>query len=287
MGMTFDPQQIHVHGKLTDAWEAGLQVKYVLDEKGGTPGWVSAPFMSYTIVGVGVKNFVYGNLNVLDNQSDNGENCAGYDKGIKNAKGPTWGRVIEVNDKEGHEGAAVALEADVFVAGKAADPDIGPTDQGGRARVGVDIVGGDQAFKEDGKTNTGAQGTYGFHVYATSTTPWFRWFVGGRITDFLRSGLRIVGKKLGDWTPERMIDLQGDAVVGIDFSRANLQSIFRVKRGQRIPLDEYDDLCLSRQGNEFTLEKNVEVSPGKYEKRPFFRIDMDGNVYGKKFIEIK
>jgi hypothetical protein len=261
-----EPIRMERQGALNDSWQAGIYSKYVLDAPGGQHGWVSSPFMSYTVAGTETRNFVYGNLNVLHNFSNYGENCAGYDKAIKAGKGPTWGRCVEVQDKDNNAGAMVGQETDVFAAGPAADLDEGNNDdQGGRVRVGQDTLIGDEKFKSHG-VQSGAQGSIGHRIAASGTSSWSRWIFGQWITDYIRTGLRLVGRGA-----ERAIDIQGEHVVGIDFSRGEFQSVMRVREGQCYSLDGYDDFLFRRAGGRVQyLKRNAQG-----DHVAVFEVDMD------------
>lgn len=275
-----DPLQVERKGELTDAWgKSGIYVKYVLDTPGGKRGYVNSPFMSYTVVGPKVKNFVYGNLNVLDNQAEEGENCAGYDKAIKNGKGPTWGRCVEVQDKNGHPGAMIGQETDVFSAGPANDPDKGDQDCDGKVRVGLDTLVGDEKFKTDGMRSD-AQASIGHRVAASAASPWARWLYGEWLTDYLRTGLTLFGKGA-----ERGIRFLGKHTVGIDFSQGELQSIVRMKEGQAWAFDEYDDVRIRKMGGELQVVHNKLQADGSYVTAIAVRINPNtGVIYARDFV---
>lgn len=272
---------------LTCSWECGLRVqRNTQGMTGGSFGNTESPFMVWERVGQGVKSRVFSGLFLTETWQDSGEAVPVYTKGIKRGAVGTWGATIEANDPEGKPGALVGVEVDVFSTGPATDHDGDHSANGGRLRIGVDVVGGDERFKESA-INSGAEGSLGMHIYATSTTPWFRWITGARITDYRRSGVHLHGAKTSSgWTPERALRITGDHVVGLDFSGGNFQSVLRLKEGQAITFDGWDDWRMKRQGDEFVIQQNALQPDGTWKHVTVFSVNRQGEVKAKKFTVI-
>jgi hypothetical protein len=256
-------------------WEGGLRVERDTTNLGvgGDPGNTAHTFMTWNRVGKGNRNREFSDMTLTESWQDEGEAVSAYRKSVKHGAAPVWAGCDEANDPDGAPGALIAREFDIFATG--------PVDDS-RVRVACDIVGGDEAFKQRGE-NSGAQGTYGWHVYATDSTPWFRWLYAGFADFYLRSGIRLFGRKLGSWTPERAIDIRGEHVVGVDFSNGNFQSVMRVRQGQEYSLDEYDDFRFSRQGNEVVFTKHTAQG-----RKTVFSMNMEtGDLCAKRFVTIQ
>lgn len=258
-------------------WEGGLRVDRdttVLPGVGGTPVNTAHTCMVFNKIGQGNANREFSLMTLVENHSTQhgAEGVGEYIKAVKLGTAPTWAGCDEANDPVGLPGALVAREFDIFACGPAADLDISDLHNDGRVRVAIDIVGGDEPQKQ-GNPFSGAQGSAGLRIYSTATTPDFRWLYGTWITDYLRTGARYVGKKLGGWTPERAIDIRGDHVVGVDFSNGNFQSVMRVKMGACYSFDGFDQVNLRRLNDRFQLLNNgVAV----------FEIDINtGDIYKK------
>ena len=265
-------------------WEGGLRVERDTTNLGvgGTPKNTAHTSMVWNRVGAGNSNREFSHMVLTESfQTNGGEAVSDYLKTVKRGTAPIWGGCDEANDPLGLSGAMVARELDIFAIGPANDPEHGDTHEGGRVRIGADIVGGDEQAKLGGAPS-GAQGSAGWRVYATSTTPWFRWLYGGWVTDYLRTGLRLIGKKLGDWTPERALDIRGDHIVGIDFSNGTCQSVMRLREGQAFSLDAYDDFRFCRIGGAIVFSKWTPAG-----RATVFTLDMDaGEVFARKFTTI-
>lgn len=257
-------------------WEGGLRVDRDTTTlgTGGNPGNTVHTLMVWNKIGQGNKNREFSLMTLVENYSNQpgAEGVGEYIKAVKLGSSGTWAGCDEANDPQGLPGPLVTREFDIFACGPATDLDIGDTHNGGRVRVAVDIVGGDEPQKQ-GQAFSGGQGSAGLRIYSTSTTPDFRWLYGTWVTDYLRTGARYVGKKLGGWTPERAIDIRGDHVVGIDFSNGNFQSVMRVKMGSNYSFDAFDQVNLRRMDDRFQLLNNGV---------PVFEIDINtGDIYKK------
>lgn len=260
--------------QLDVGWEGGLRVDRDTTTLGvgGDPALTQHTCMVWNKIGNGNKSREFSLMTLVENYSTQigAEGVGEYIKAEKRGTAPTWAGCDEANDPLGLPGALIAREFDIFAVGPAADLDIGDQHQGGRTRVAIDIVGGDESIKQGGPA-TGAQGSAGLRIYSTSTTPEFRWIYGQWITDYLRSGIRLVGAQLNGWTPERAIDIRGSHVVGVDFSNGTFQSVMRVKMGQAYSFDEYDQLLMRRVGDRLQITNN---------NTPVFEVDINtGDIY--------
>ena len=265
-------------------WECGLRIERdTIWMSGGDFQNTNSQFMLWNKVGKGIKNREFTGLVLTESEQDSGEAVSLYLKTEKRGSAPAWAGTFELRDKWNKSGSSVGIEVDMFTAGPATDPEYGVGSNGGRVRVGVDIVGGDESFK-DGGAKTDAQGTYGFNVYATATTPWFRWLYGGRIGDYKRTGLQLIGRA-GD-LPERGIDIIGDHVVGIDFSHGTFQSVIRVKQGDAYTYDQWDDWRILRSGEELVVQQRV-LQGDKWRHVTVMAITRQGEVKARKFTVIR
>lgn len=269
---------------LTCSWECGLRVqRNTQGMAGGSFGNTESPFMVWERVGKDIKSRVFSSLLLTETWQDSGEAVPLYAKGIKRGSVGTWGATIEANDPEGKPGALVGVEVDIFATGPATDHDGDSGANGGRLRVGVDVVGGDERFKE-ASINSGAEGSLGLHIYATSTTPWFRWITAARLTDYRRSGLHLHGNPTSSgWKPERAIRITGSHTVGLDFSGGDFQSVLRLKAGQAITFDDYDDWRIKREGDELVVQQNARQPDGTWKHVTVFAVTRQGEVKARKF----
>jgi hypothetical protein len=256
--------------------ECGLRVQRDTRAiQGGTFGNTESVFTVWERAGPEIASRVFSTLLLTESFQNQGEAVALYAKTIRQGSVHAWGATIELNDPAGRPGPSVGLEVDVFTTGPAADS-VDLSSNGGRVRTGVDIVGGDEKYKL-GHGSSGAEGTFGLRVYATSTTPHFRWYVGASLEDWKRTGVQVIGRG-----GERFIDLQGEAVVGIDVSRANVQSVIRLRAGQAYSFDEYDDMLVRRDGEDFEILRRAWVGDG-WQHVPVFTVTGDGEVRARKF----
>ena len=115
---------------------------------------------------------------------------------------------------------------------------------GGRLRVGVDVRAG-RAVQE-ASINSGAEGPW-----ARTSTPRAQRPGSGGST---RQDHRLQAKRpdpngaktSSGWKPERALRITGDHVVGIDFSQGEFQSVLRLKEGQAVTFDGWDDWRIKR-----------------------------------------
>jgi hypothetical protein len=182
----------------------------------------------YTKAGPNQQNFEWNILAELHNYSNHGENTGAYIKGYKFGKGATWGACIEASEEAvTSSGSIVGLEVDCWVSG----------DHQFR-KIGLDILVGD-ALHIRGKPGAGhAEATIGMRVAASSGSPWARWEYGLMVRDFKQTGIHVEGNGT------RGIHLMGSAVVGIDTSMMECTTAIRLKRGQQLSFDEFDDLTM-------------------------------------------
>lgn len=94
-----------------------LRTQSDLTYTGGTPGTVASGHNNSVFVGAGVADFVWAGLDVLNNNATGGQNVARYAQSTKNAVGPTWAGVFELQetvDVASLGGGATAIEVDLF-----------------------------------------------------------------------------------------------------------------------------------------------------------------------------
>ncbi len=272
---------------VTCGWECGLRVQRDTTAlAGGSFANTETAFMVWERTGKDIKSRVFSTLLLTETFQDSGESVPLYVKAVKRGAVGTWGATIEANDPEGKPGPLVGAEIDIFATGPATDHDGDHSANGGRVRVGVDIVGGDERFKE-ASINSGAEGSLGLHIYATSTTPWFRWINGARIADYKRNGLTLHGAKTtSGWKPERALRITGDHTVGIDFTGGDFQSVLRLKAGTAITFDQWDDWRIKRDGEELVIQQNARQPDGTWKHVTVFAVTRAGEVKAKKFTVI-
>lgn len=208
---------------------------------GGGYADVSSAWVTRNYIGKGNKGREFMTLGHTISHQDEGEAVDVYRKVEKRGRAPVWVGVDEVFDDLGLEGAAVGREIDMFVTGFAADPfsSAGDQDNGGRMRIGHDFVGGDEQARQ-GKPTQGASATAPFRVGKTANGGMFSWLYGGIIGCFKRAGLVFVADGA-----ERFLWFKGRATVGLDFSGADLQSVIRMKAGDRITFEGTDSIGIS------------------------------------------
>jgi hypothetical protein len=242
----------------SDAYEGGLHVtrdaRFVA---GGTPGHVNVASYCYTRTGVDQRAFEWNYLTLLDNYSNFGENCAAYDQTNVYGAGASWGRCIEICDAEvpSKNAPMRSLEVDVGVSG----PDNGQ-------RYGIHIVASDGPFGRKG-IKTQAQATFGIYGGAGWGNDWVRWMYGFHFDSYINAGLHLRGND----SAIRGIHIEGKHIVSVDLSGSEDQTTIRMKAGQRICFDGYDDISLSWEGGRLRL---------KNRNTPIFEIDTsNGDVY--------
>lgn len=240
-----------------DAYEGGLHVtRDTTNAVGGTPGHVNVGLYAYTIGGKDVQAFEWNALFLLDNYATAGENCGFYAQANTHSTGGTWGGCVEVCDSDvpSKNAAMRSLEVDVGASG----PDNGQ-------RYGIHLVVSDGPMGRKG-IKTAAQATYAIYGGASGGSDWARWMYGVCMTDYTNAGLYLKGK---DST--RAIHVEGKHIVTLDLSGSEDQTTIRMRAGQRICFDGYDDISLSWEGGRLRL---------KNRNTPIFEIDTsNGNVY--------
>lgn len=264
--------------------ECGLQIKRdTTTQTGGAFANTESPFAIWNRVGAGISSREFSGLIITETLQNSGEAVGLYLKTIRRGSVPAWAGTFELNDADNKPGPSVGIEVDMFTTGPATDPDQGLSSNGGRVRAGVEVVGGDEAIKQ-GKPASGAQGSYGVNVYATSNTPDYRWIFGGQFRDYRRSGVRLVGvKESNGWVPERAIEIKGEHVVGLDFSQGTYQSVIRLKEGMAYSYDEYDDKLVRYKAGKMEFLQRVLVN-GQYVHKAVMVLDYaTGEVRAKKF----
>jgi hypothetical protein len=241
----------------SDAYEGGLQViRDARNVTGGFAGHVNAASYCYTRTGVDQRAFEWNHLTLLDNYSNYGENCAAYDQTNVYGAGASWGRCIEIceSDVPSKNAPMRSLEIDVGASG----PDNGQ-------RYGLHMVVSDGPFGRRG-IRTQAEATYACYGGASGSSPWARWMYGGFFRDYKNAGLYLKGDN-----SVRGIHIEGTHIVSVDLSGSTDQTAIRMKAGQRICFDGYDDISLSWEGGRLRL---------KNRNTPIFEIDTsNGNVY--------
>lgn len=205
---------------LTDAYNGGLNItrntSTLVDA--GAANHVNVALFNHSIAGVGVNQFEWASLNLLDNYANHGENVAAYAQANRQGQGPTWAAVSEVADFSQVGGGVVAHEFDVWTRG----PDTG-------SRIGLDVVLGDlYVVRGLGVAASVVEGSVGLRIGNSN------------------------GGSIPRWT--RGIQLTGNYIVGQDFSTSNTQTAIRLKAGQTIALDGNDGVTLSLTNSRVTLK---------------------------------
>lgn len=248
---------VNKYGYPDAGYEGGLKVtRDTTTAVGGTPGHVSVGSYFYTIAGKDVKNFEWNALFLLDNYATSGENCAMYAQANAKSTGPAWASCFEVCEESvpSKNAPMRAIEVDVGASG----PDNGQ-------RYGMHLVVSDGPYGRKG-IQTNAQATYAIYSGASGSTPWARWMYGAVLKDFNNAGVYLYSN-----SSIRGIHLEGNYVVSLDLSGAQDATTIRMKAGQRICFDGYDDISLSWEQGRLRL---------KNRNTPIFEIDTsNGNIY--------
>lgn len=212
-----------------DGYYGGLHVfRDTTDVTGGLSGHVNAALFSRCIAGKNVVTFEWCNLNIVDNYAIAGENVASYSQGNKFGIGPTWGAVAEVADTVGAGGAAFGMEIDNWTTGP---------DNGSRFGLGI-FVGDARHIRGLTTTPSTAEASYGLFIASSGNTPWARWKNGVVIKDASNAGIVLQGDSVrGLW-------LQGRNVVGLDLSGGETETAIRLKAGDRVTFDQYDQYAV-------------------------------------------
>lgn len=252
-------QGMHIQrpAAVDDAANGGLRITRDARLVGGTPGFVNAGLYTYTLVGPDNRAFEWNGLFIMDNYSRNGENTGAYFQGNKFSTGPTWGSVSEVADFVGAGGPAVGKEIDNWTTG----PDNG-------MRLGLDIVVGDARTIRGLPGGGVAQATIGMRIGATSVSPWSRWTNGVVLMDYTNAGIVLQGNST------RGIWLQGEHIVALDLSSTIGQTAVRLKAGQQVCFDDWDQYCVRQDGGTHELSF---TNAGN----PLMRLTPGGHLYLK------
>lgn len=147
--------------------KASSAVRDVSGASGGQRGYVNVASIIRTITGKLEIAFEWVGLCILNNRSDAGENVCYYNQVIVEGDGPSWAGVDEVTDSEGHHGAMVGREIDIFATG----PDNG-------SRIGLDIVSGDGRYVRGLGRSEQADATYAIRIGQTAGHSWSTWLGG-------------------------------------------------------------------------------------------------------------
>ena len=85
----------------TEAAAKAAGVQDVVNRIAPTPGKLAVQAARYTrtYIPPGALGYEWNDVAVLDNHSDDGNNCARYDKAFKYGKGPTWAQCREAQDR--------------------------------------------------------------------------------------------------------------------------------------------------------------------------------------------
>lgn len=229
-----------------DAYEGGLNVtRDTTNVAGGIAGHVNAATYSYTIAGKDVQTFEWNALFLLDNYATAGENCGFYAQANTHSSGATWGGCIEVCDADvpSKNAPMRSLEVDVGASG----PDNGQ-------RYGIHLVVSDGPYGRNG-IKTEAEATYAIYAGASGGSPWSSWKYGAVFRDYKNAGLYINSPN-----SVRGIHVEGKHVVSVDLSGSEDQTSIRMRAGQRICFDGFDDISLSWINGRLTLT-NRHVGP--------------------------
>lgn len=239
-----------------DGSEGGLKVTRDTSKLfGGITGYVNAAATIYSVTGKELKTFEWNLLTKTDNYSDSGENCGLYSQINKFAKGPSWAACFEATSTVYNDPTRlVGAEVDCFVAGQ---------DSG--LRFGVDIVVGDANQVRNKVRSDVAVASYGMRISASAESPWAKWNVGALLTDFSSAGILLNSNAI------RGIHMVGNYIVALDLSGVTGQTSIRLKEGQKITFDEYDQIAIRKQGSRLSIINN---------EYPIFEIDVyTGDIY--------
>jgi hypothetical protein len=171
---------------------------------GGTPGVVNSTTTAISVNGKLNTDYEWTALTIANNYADAGENCSTYHQANAYGKGPTWAACNEVSDI-GEQGATlIATELDVFCTG----PDNG-------RRIGLDVAVGDTRAIHGKPPSPYSEATVGVRVASVLYGPAWTWRDAVELTNFRRSGVRIVGTSsassaiLAEGTMATLLDAQG------------------------------------------------------------------------------
>lgn len=234
------------------------------NQAGGQRGFVNCASYVYTVTGVSEVQFEWNALHVLDNFSNAGENCAGYFQANAKGRGATFGLVAEVCSTDPASTAQLTgFEADAWVSG--------PVLPGTNNRIASDVVFGDgQYIRKITSAPSPAEVHWGERIAPSGDTPWAR-AQGGQLV----AGFKHVGQTLQapDEGAVRGYYPKGKYIVLFDASATDSETVLRLKSGQRIALDEFDQITIQRQNSRVVFANN---------KTPFFEIDINtGDIYKK------
>ena len=263
-----EPVTIQKPAKATDGTDEGGPALRVLrdtaGQAGGTHGHVNCASYTQTITGKDEAQFEWNALHILNNYADKGENCAGYFQTNVFGSGASFGLVSEVCVTNPASTAQVTgFESDAWVSGA-----ITPAS---KARVANDVVFGDGQFIRKITTSPSpAEVHWGQRIAPSGDTPWAR-SIGGQLV----AGFKHVGHQL-EAPPEGAVRgyyPQGKYIVLFDSTATDSETVLRLKSGQRIALDEFDQITIQRQNSRVVFANN---------KTPFFEIDINtGDIYKK------
>lgn len=221
---------IQKFGTAFDGYSGGLQVlRDVSTANGGTPGFVNCANYTYTKVGPSVSQYEWNALFLLDNSAGTGENCAMYAQANAKSTGNTWAGCFEVC-----EDSVPSKNSQM----RALEVDVGASGQDNGQRYGIHLVVSDGPAGRNG-THTQAEATYAIHAGASGSSTYARWMYGIVMRDYKNAGLY-----LNSSNSIRGIHVEGKHIVSLDLSGSEDATSIRMKAGQRICFDGYDNISL-------------------------------------------
>ena len=75
-------------------------------------------------------------------------------------------------------------------------------------------------------------------------------------------------------------------MVGIDFSQGDFQSVLRLKAGQAVTFDGWDDWRIKREGDEWVVQQNALQPDGTWKHVTVMAVTRQGEVKARKFTVI-
>jgi hypothetical protein len=154
---------------------------------GGSPTWVNVAAFFHSIAGKLNTSIEWAVLSIMDDRADRGQSVAVYAQTNKWSDGQSFAAVSEIADVEGHKGAAVAHEFDVWTTG---------LDSGGRH--GLYVVSGDAREIRGLGRSAVAEATSAIIIGQTMSTPWASWKNGIEFTgNYRESVIKLVSPTTG------------------------------------------------------------------------------------------
>lgn len=228
-------------------------------QPGGQFGVVNACTVTYTHVVDGTRSLEWAAVGIIDNESAEGENCAGYFQGNAYAGGPTWGLCVDVRDCSG--GTRYGPLVNEFSIGA-----VGPDPVSVRRGLHVCL---NSAVAEPRPT----EGGYGIKVDANDREG-RRWKTGIESSNSSLRSFNAAGASEGVDPTHRAYGATGRFIVGFDLSEASFSNgvALRIGNGQSIALEGTDTVRLRCKDGMTQLLWGDKV---------LMQVDGDGNVWAR------